>query len=62
MSWCHDNGMKVVPVPLGPGIKEVKLEIHTGHKIQKGSIVYKQNESLARKIYELYMTYYKERN
>lgn len=62
MSWCHQNGIVIVPVPLGPGIREVRLEVHVDHKITKGTIVYKQNEDLAKKIYELYRLYFKNRN
>jgi len=61
MSWCFENDIKVVVVPLRKGKNPpVKLEIHVADKIIKGKHIYSQNEALSLKIFEIYVYYYTE--
>ncbi|QDP58872.1 MAG: hypothetical protein Unbinned5607contig1000_20 [Prokaryotic dsDNA virus sp.] len=61
MSWCFKNDIKVMVMPTRQGKNPpVKLEIHLKGKIIKGKHIYKQDEDLSLKIYEIYKHYYTE--
>tara|TARA_B100000768_G_C11269749_1_gene372824 strand:- start:1521 stop:1730 length:210 start_codon:yes stop_codon:yes gene_type:complete len=58
MSWCFKNNIKVIIQPT-QNKRDVTIEIHRDHKIQKGKEIYKQDKKLYKKIEELYLHLYK---
>ena len=61
LSKCWDKGIKIYPIPIDETyyvgkrqIQKCKIVIETGNKKNVGTGIYKQDETLTNKIYELY--------
>lgn len=64
LSKCWDKGIKIYPIPIDETyyvgkrqIQKCKIVIETGNKKNIGTGVYKQDETLYKKIEELYSHY-----
>lgn len=67
LNKCWDNGLKIYPIPINETyyvgkrqVQKCKIAIESAGKVNIGTGVYKQDDSLYDKIKELYNHYYKK--
>ena len=61
ISWCNKNGITIYPVPIKSN-KKVLIEINDKGKIKTGKNLYTQDDTLTKKIHELYEYYFNKYN